>query len=151
MSTVPLAERQQWPKLSETLPCARAPNVCQSCGAGAENLQRWEEGDEWDKPTGVLVVVCVPCEQRLIEVHPRLYRQVDRWQPWPGAMALCVDCRHRDGLECSHPELARNGGRGLVISFPEPIRAFLCGSRSRGLTHIYEGPPTACAGRAVST
>jgi len=156
MTSTPLAERQQWPKLSQTLRATRAPDACQSCGRSKEGadtpltFERWEECDEWDKPTGVLVVVCSPCAKKLIEKHPRLYGFVDPWQPWPGAMALCIPCKHRNGLSCTHPQLAKNGGPGLKIIFPKPDHAILCGHGCR-YASIYHGPPKSCAGREVLT
>lgn len=140
----PLAERRAWPKLSETLAHPRRPDGCQSCGATSAELVRWEECDEWDRQTGVLVVLCLPCDKRLINPHPRLYRHVHRWQPWPGAMELCVACTHRDGLHCAHPDLRANGGPGLGITFPKPDDVILCPG---GLRRLYQGPPTKCEGR----
>lgn len=155
-----------WPKLSETLDGPRHPRMCQGCGAehdavigsGAKALRitllRWQECDENDQPTPVIVVLCRSCSDALVEAHPRLYRQVSKYQPLPGTMDLCAACRHRDGLRCAHPDLRANGGIGLEIRFPQPEVAFVDGikdGRRFGYRQtLYTGPPTSCAGREVA-
>jgi len=151
----PLSVRQAWPKLSETLLAARHPTKCQSCGLPCteENhtLQRWRECDEWDKPTAVIVVLCRTCSDRLVEPHPRLYVAIERYAPAPGCMALCIACRFREQLRCTHPDLAANGGQGLRIKFAHPSTMFLDGTRggrrSGWTARVYSHAPTACIGR----
>ncbi len=142
----PLAEREK-PGLSETLTCSRQPDRCQSCDRqkDADALQRWVECDAWDKPTKVIVVLCATCAKRLVGAHPRLYRQLEHFAPWPGVMPLCVHCRHRDSLRCCHADLKANGGPGLGIRYPSPMTA--CGSH--GCEHVYPGPVSSCEGREV--
>lgn len=149
--------RRPWPKLSEQLPHPRDLDTCQACGAleallDAETLETWEEHDEADRPAGVVVRLCPPCSAKIVEPHPRLYRQVDRWEPLPGVMELCRSCRHRRGVSCAHPDLLRNGGTGLRIVFPRPTVGIACVARpgggrgSRRFT-MYAGPPSECAGQ----
>ncbi|MDQ2831304.1 MAG: hypothetical protein M3Y74_19930, partial [Chloroflexota bacterium] len=68
--------------------------------------------------------------------------------PFPGIMELCVDCRFRDGVCCTHPDLKANGGDGLVVDADSGAQAHvnLGGGRGAVLT-IYRDPPRACAGR----
>lgn len=103
-----------WPRLTDE---ARAPDLvrCQLCGGGDLPLTVFEQCDEDDQPEGRLLTACSRREcSRRIKDHPRLYRDVD---VRPGAIAaLCVDCVHRDGLRCRHPDLRANGGAGLVLT-----------------------------------
>lgn len=152
MTLPPLAERQK-PGLSSTLPFTRSPLACQGCGAqGVDDLEIWEEADEWDarQDPRVFVVLCRTCSKREIDRHPRVYRQVDRWTPYPGIMALCIECRFRDGLRCTSPLLKANGGPGLPIHFAKPVEAFLCGPRAPGYTRLYQAPPSKCEGREAA-
>jgi hypothetical protein len=71
-------------------------------------------------------------------------------------MALCSDCRHRDGVTCLHRDLKANGGAGLNITFPRPTGMHIDyrdkAGRRRGEWHnVYNGPPSKCAGREVDT
>lgn len=81
------------------------------CGAGGI---RWQENDEHDHPEPIIVELCDLCGKELIEKHPRLYRQLDRWEPWPGTMELCRTCIHRDGARCRMAKF--NGGTGVRIT-----------------------------------
>jgi hypothetical protein len=143
------------PRLSADLAGPRHPERCQSCGAARDlfgepvPLERWREHNEEDRPLRVLVILCGPCARRLIDPHPRLYAPVDRWAPWPGAMPLCSDCTHREGLQCQHPDLKTNGGPGLELRFPQPSRVhFLMYPRRLSGWHTqYHGPVEFCAGR----
>jgi len=141
------------PRLSEDLPGPRHPQLCQACGAGPEReLQRWMEHDEQDRPERVLVVLCPPCARRIIEPHPRLYELLDVFRPWPGAMDLCCDCRHRDGLQCRHPDLKANGGPGLELKFPTPISGHIKRGKPyrSGFQTVWTGPVRECVGREVA-
>lgn len=145
MKTPPLTERKK-PGLSETLGGPRHPNKCQSCAA--PDARRWREHDEWDKPLPVLVMLCETCTTQLIKPHTRLYASIDTLEPWPGAMAICLDCKHRAGLECRHPDLKQNGGKGLMLSVPKPSRVHLNYGGGRGeWKNLYPGPVSKCAGR----
>jgi len=133
------------PALSTDLTGPRHPERCQSCG-GAQELRRWLEHDEQDRPTPVVVVLCRACADRLIEPHPRLYRGLHVWEPHPGSLPLCVDCRHRDGTRC---QLARlNGGAGVSLRFPRPdmihVQRSVNGRRQCGHQVAYRGPVSAC-------
>lgn len=148
----------QWPKLSETLRFEKHPESCQSCGRGTatgDKVSRHVECDHLDQPTPVIVVLCEPCAKRIIEPHPRLYLRQDDNKPIPGAMVLCSDCRHREKLRCTHPSLKANGGPGLSIRCPEPVRGFVdgrdpkTGKRTGGYFERYSSAPSACHGREV--
>jgi hypothetical protein len=151
MSRVPpLAERQR-PGLSETLTGPKHPEQCQSCGGPA--TERWIECDPWDQPTHTLIVLCEDCEERLIEPHPRLYRELEHNAPWPGAMALCVNCRHREGITCRCPLARWNGGPGMAVTCAKPVVYHWCGRskggrRTGGVARSFAHPPTKCAGWA---
>ena len=140
-----------WPKLSEQLTGPRAPRRCQQCGESCSPPTWWEECDEEDRPSGVLVILCAGCAQRLIESHPRLYHRLDWPAPRPGAMDICAECRHRQELSCRHPDLRANGGAGLSISVPRPMTAMLCFGGGRGRTaRLYPHEPRECVGREVA-
>jgi hypothetical protein len=140
----------QWPKLSETLAGRRSLVYCQSCGAAGSALRAWQEHDEADQPTPVAVMLCPACAERLIEPHPRLYRQLAAGEPFPGAMPCCHGCRHAVAMACRSPMLKANGGSGLPLKFPTPTQAIACGrgGKNGGCRHltIWQGPVT-CDGR----
>lgn len=156
---VPLAERQQWPKLSTTLGAKRGrPDTCALCGksvsdenpVGAHDARRRSiEHDEWDRPTNAVVVLCTTCSDRVIKPHPRLYSLVPRHKPIPGLMELCVGCRHLDGTRCTNARARANGGEGVGVQVTPPTFAFLC-VRNGGTStreEIWPSAPTACDGR----
>lgn len=140
-----------WPKLSETLPGPRSPRQCSSCGVGAEDaeLTVWRECDDADRPTSTVIVLCPPCAGRIIEPHPRLYQATDisRGEPHPGAMPTCDDCSHRRGLVCGSPLLTANGGAGLPLRYPEPIRGFACRRGGGGGAFTSWRGPVECKGK----
>lgn len=106
------------PKLSETLPGPREPGACQGCGS-RQDLVRWRECDDDDRPTGVIVVTCHRCWERHVTMSGRLY--IDLWpnEHHPGSLPLCQRCPHRRELACL---LAKaNGGPGVKIG-PPPER-----------------------------
>lgn len=155
--TPPLAERQK-PGLSVTLPYPRRLDTCQGCGviglavAGDTllTLERWRECDEWDQPTHVIVVLCAACRARLIDPHPRLYMPLVRWQPAPGAMEICDGCAFLRDLTCTHPAAKVNGGPGVELEYPPPLRYHVyCSGRNgrSGWRSDFPGPVTACAQR----
>src|SRR5260370_29765868 len=97
MNQAPLAERRNWPKLSETLPGSRSPDACWSCGAracdvpddpehGRVHLSWWLECDEWDKATTALVILCDECSKRIVGPHPRPYRHIVTSTMRPGGI-----------------------------------------------------------------
>lgn len=140
----------KWPRLSESLTAPRHPRVCQSCGqhfasVDEPGLRGWVEHDENDKPEPIVVMLCKECSDRLIEPHPRLYRALERWEPFPGAIEVCVDCQLRDGTRCTSPAAKANGGAGVALRFPRPDSAFVCRRGGRGgLVHIFKGPVANC-------
>lgn len=141
----------KWPKLSETLTPATSLSVCQSCGqqALAPTLQLWQECDDDDQRTRVVIVLCPSCAKRIIEPHPRLYGLVDDAAPLPGAMPVCDDCSHRRGLTCTSPAAMFNGGPkpGLLFQ-PMPQRVHLCRSpRSKSGWAWLGGPIETCSGK----
>lgn len=157
----PIADRQK-PGLSETLgPAPRHRHICASCGVDdrdedllGDNTREphkfWQECDPFDKPIvpARVITLCGRCSKALIDPHPRLYIAVDPNQPLPGAMEMCVDCVLRQGMACMSPNLKSNGGQGMLVTFPAPIRAFLCGGRGASGHHVqYTGAPSKCADR----
>lgn len=147
--------RQPMPRLSKTLTGPRDPEHCQSCSQEVGDLTFWVECDEHDQPDqprAVIVALCTPCGERLIEPHPRLYHPLERWRPWPGIMNLCIDCRHRRGLSCMHPSARANGGPGMKLTHPTPTVGWVDGRGKGGRRQgwrllIFHGPVTACEGR----
>jgi hypothetical protein len=137
------------------------PMICQSCGGSDDPafgnglirhaLLRWQECDHNDQPEPRLLALCNKCSARLIEQHPRLYRSIDPNAPWPGCMRLCIDCRYRQGVSCTHPKSKLNGGPGLAITCGRPLTAFVDGTRGGRRTgwveQVYTTPPTACEGK----
>lgn len=148
---VPPIEERRKPGLSVTLTFPRRLDACQACGREMFELRRWQECDENDKPTPVLVMLCERCEKRLINAHPRLYRQIDKWAPWPGAMELCVGCKFLDALACRSPLLKANGGAGLPVTPGASDDVHLNYGGGRGeFKKMYHSPPSKCDGREVS-
>lgn len=137
------------PKLSEQLTGEHHPLRCQSCGKTA--TARWMEHDEQDRQQPIVVVLCKLCSNRLVENHPRLYREMKEHEPMPGAMPLCLDCRHRSGVTCTNPQAQINGGPGLTMKYPKPASVHVCRSplRLSGWVHEYMGPVSECSGREV--
>jgi hypothetical protein len=139
---------ESWPKLSETLPGPVTPDRCQSCGAWGDT-DRWREHDEHDQPTPVVVVLCRPCSDKIIEPHPRLYARLQGNEPHAGAMPLCLDCQHRDGTRCAHPGARANGGPGIEIYIKQPYRVHVCRSPRRlsGWETLWPAPAQGCSGK----
>lgn len=148
----PRTDPAAWPRLSETLPHQPASfDWCMRC-AGVNELDAWQEHDDHDRPEPILIVLCRPCAEQIIEPHPRLYRLVHRHEPLPGAMRdLCRDCRLQTALRCRSPLLKANGGPGLPITYPRPAVAFVDGVRGGRRTGwretLWQGPPESCGGR----
>lgn len=138
------------PPLSVSLPGPRELSMCQACMATA-GLMKWMECDTTDKPQLVVVILCQRCSGELIEPHPRLYRQLEQWEPMPGAMPLCRDCRHHENLFCRNPQAQINGGPGLQMAYPRPSRVHICGGPNAGWRLIWQGPVTACRGHELET
>lgn len=149
--------KQKWPKLSEELTGPKHPQRCQSCGGDEDNdpddtigaMQYWIEHDDQDKPTRTLIILCNRCAKVLIERHPRLYAQIDRWQPHPGKELICIACKHRDGIICK--EATFNGGPGVHLMFPTPDKVHICRSPRRlsGWHTFWRGPVSHCDRRIV--
>ena len=118
------AARAGMPQLSEDLAGPRDPRLCQACGA-AGDVRAWQEHDARDRPAIRIVVLCRSCSKRLIGPHPRLYRPLGVNEPFPAAMGLCLDCRFRDGVNCTHWRNKATGGPGLYpgITIAAPHRA----------------------------
>lgn len=142
---------KNWPKLSETLTHPKSPNVCQSCGVqtfdlDSPTMQRWEECDERDKKTGVVVVLCKACAARIVEPHPRLYSLLQTNEPRPGSNGICVDCPHREGTRCAHPRAKANGGSGVMLTVTKPMHAHLLRAPRRlsGWETLWINPPSDC-------
>lgn len=146
---------KEWPRLSETLTGLRSPDHCQCCGAdaGLMHLSRWQEHDQADQREPIVVVLCRPCVDLLIEAHPRLYRQLDPNEPFPGAMPVCLDCMRREGVTCTSPMLLRNGGPGLPLPAPDTV-CFIDGVRNGRRfgerRQAWSKPTEECVGRTVA-
>ena len=95
-----------------------------------------------------IVVLCKPCADRIIEPHPRLYREMQANHPMPGAMLICEDCPSRAGMQCTSPVAAFNGGRGLEYE-PKGQMIHVCRSprRQSGWVYLSDGPVTKCSGK----
>jgi hypothetical protein len=126
-----------WPRLSLDLPHHRDYATCQACGAPAKTT--WQECDDEDQPEPIYVRLCIPCADRRIDPHPRLYRPIDKDAPAPGAMAACTDCQHAEALACQSPLLKANGGPGLPIHSNQI--GFACARGKGGCRRLYDGPP----------
>jgi hypothetical protein len=139
-----------WGKLSETLP-GFTPGQCQLCGHKLP-LIYWQECDEDDQPTRVFVPLCQECSDRLIEPHPRLYRETSPNTPMPGAMPICLGCIHSNNLQCQSPVAKFNGGPGLEYE-PKGQMVHLCRSPRRlsGWHYMAEGPVTKCSGKETES
>jgi len=144
-----------WPKLSESLTAEISPRVCQSCGVHDDfadtEVQPWREHDDRDEKTSVVLWLCLTCSDRLIEPHPRLYSRISPWEPNPGSMDICSNCRLRQGARCTSALLIANGGPGLPLRFPKPSVMFIDyraknGARKGMSGHSYHGPVT-CEGK----
>lgn len=136
------------------LPGEKHPLKCQLCGGTngrhgipgiiRHSVDRWQEHDHHDKPEPRVIVLCDKCARRCIEPHPRLYNQLQDNQPWPGCMELCVNCKHRSGVSCTHPSAKANGGPGVLITITKPISAMVDGAKYRGHMQLWPKPPEAC-------
>lgn len=133
-----------------TLLATRAPDPimsCNICGHEAAELGAWREHDARDKPLiGTESLVFIgndhPACIKAMEAHPRLYAEE---MGWPGHLPrLCGPCTFRQGMACSHPDLRSNGGKGLLITMHDPLRAagvIICGrNRPRYVRHALECP-----------
>ncbi len=138
-----------WPKLTEQLP-PEAWGGCQRCGKEVKPFPEiWREHDQRDQPQARAVLLCKKCGKLVIAAHPRLYSLETRDAPIPGVMQMCEHCVHRNGSDCWHPDLTYNGGVGLVVTFPEPMRAIVSRGRSAGgctSMTVWKGPPIRCEG-----
>jgi hypothetical protein len=156
---VPPVEVRRQPGLSETLTRPRSPLTCQSCGwmstrhgyePGKRYLDRWQECDEFDRKTDVVVLLCNLCADRLIDPHHRLYHRLEPNRQFPAThVPLCMPCRWRDGLTCNSPMRLARGGPGLRLEQGEPASYHACGTRNGRRTgwtgHIWP-PVTGCPG-----
>lgn len=140
-----------WPRLSDELTHDRNPCTCQACGMAVAPTARevWIECDHDDQPTNIVVVLCPRCARRVIEPHPRLYRQMDTNAPHPGTMLLCYACVNRHGLECVHPDAKTNGGPGMAMVIDPPFTGHVtCSPRSKSYNFTtWPKQATACEGR----
>lgn len=163
---IPTKPNPNWPRLSVSLTGPRDRHHCQHCGAPNrtapissrwpdemfDSTTGWVEHDHNDQPEPIVVFLCKECAEWLIGSHVRLYRQLRRHEPFPGAMPLCDDCRFRDGVSCKNRAAKINGGPGLNLTFPRPTQAMVDGADARGRRcgwHevLYGGPVSACSGK----
>ncbi len=121
---------------------ARHARLRRVLDADERGVHVWQECDDADRPEPIAVLLCPPCGTRLIEPHPRLYYVLPFNEPFAGTMGLCVPCRFRAGVRCTHPDLKANGGPGLTIQTDTPVPA-------PGRRRVYVRAATGCAGREV--
>ena len=140
-----------WPRLTQTLPPLRGALRCQQCGNPLVDF--WQEHDHRDQPEPRAEALCLRCSTAIIGPHPRLYRRLQKHEPFPGVMAICGDCTHRRSTQCTHKDLKANGGPGLSLNFPRPNTAFVdrrdrrTGKRIGERVPIYNAAPI-CRGHA---
>lgn len=144
------------PRLTD-LTGTKHPFICQSCGGSAEpglgngllrlTVNRWQEHNHQDKPEHKILVLCEACARRLIKPHPRLYEQLHHNQPWPGCMAICLDCKFREGIDCKHPNAKANGGTGVMLTIGKPIHALVDGPDYSGPMTMWPSAASACKER----
>ena len=145
---------KSWPKLSETLTHRRERHRCQACDFCDDDdgtlVRPWLEHDERDKPTAVVVMLCKTCSDKIIEPHPRLYREVEPMEPFPGQLRLCQGCKHQAALVCTRSLLS--GGPGVHLVFLKPLDVHLCRSpRSKsGWIKVWQGPVISCDSKEPS-
>ncbi len=126
------------------------PDQCASCGRKRgefplnRGLARWQEHDHNDQPEHRVVVLCRACSDKLVSPHVRLYHPLHDNHPWAGCMEICVHCRWRLGVSCTHPRALVNGGHGVAVKTGKAFSAFVDGSKYHGLMTLYETPPTEC-------
>jgi hypothetical protein len=114
------------PRLSESLRTLSWPHRCQCCQCvNGSPLSVWQEHDDADRPELIFVVVCATCADKIIEPHPRLYRQLGRNEPAPGVLGVCQHCRHQVAGRCRSPKARANGGEGLRFPAPD-VNVHLC-------------------------
>jgi hypothetical protein len=111
-------------------------------------LQRWREHNGADNPENIIVTLCTPCGNKLIEKHPRLYSRVYPNTPEGGAMTICQGCKFLDNNKCTNPRAIRNGGEGVAVITPRPTRVHLnYGGKGGKWIESYPSPPKTCEGR----
>lgn len=138
------------PRLSQTLKPFTSRKQCQQCSTTVRPVTGWIEHDHEDKPEPIYIFVCDRCEGLLIESHPRLYRQFQKYEPLPGVQDFCVDCKWRQGCRCTCPKAKINGGPGIKMDQPEPASAFVDGPKFRGRMLIWHSPARDCTGRETA-
>jgi hypothetical protein len=138
-------------------PGEQHPLKCRMCGRTKEECpidrgpERWQECDHNDRPENCLIILCRVCSDKVIKPHPRLYINRANNDPWPGAMAICVDCKLRQGTACTAPEAKANGGPGVMLTVATPIHAMVDGTKYSGPLTIWPHAPTACKQRQVQS
>ena len=142
---------KNWPFLSEECEETQGlhPRWCGLCGDSPIWLLIYQEHDGDDQPLpGAYFVLCLKCAEARIDPHPRLYRCWGYHAPCPGAMPLCVDCVHRAGTVCLHPDSRYLGGKGLALEYPSPTTMFVRAAKGHGGPRtIFPGPVTGCPGK----
>ncbi len=152
---------KDWPRLTKTLPPHHnRPGCCRACGKvddentkPADELQLWQECDHEDKPEARFLWLCPKCADALIEPHVRLYVNLHKWAPAPGAMDICAPCLERTNCLCTSPQAKANGGPGIMITASKGLSGFWDGRdkkgrRVGGMFTDYTHPPSKCEGFA---
>ena len=146
------ASMSEWPRLSMAVwpqdmakgGPGRQIGVCMKCGREGDDVVAWQECDDADRPEPIAIMLCRRCGDEIIDPHPRLYRVVPRFMPFPGIMACCRGCSHQGHLRCRVAKC--HGGPGVHLHYPEPTHAFVDGSRNGrrwgGQMLVYHEPPT---------
>lgn len=151
---------KDWPRLTKTLPGPNKPGACRNCGQldnlerplrPDEELQLWQEHDHEDKPEARFLLLCPKCAEKLIEPHVRLYSNLHKWAPAPGAMDICAPCLNRTNCLCVCKDAKANGGPGINITVGKPTVGFWDGAdkkgrRTGGRFMDFPTPPSKCSG-----
>lgn len=132
-------------RLTETVQGIKARGICQKCGA--PEATAWCEHDHNDNPEYKFLWLCKRCSDKLIEPHPRLYKEFGKHEPLPGGMPICDDCPWRKEIICTNMDAKVHGGPGLKMVYPSPSTAFVDGPKFSGRITLFHGPVTACSGK----
>ena len=129
------------------LPGPRHPLRCQRCAGVFDRakLGLWQEADHRDQfEADKFLLLCKPCSEAVIEQHPRLYRPVGIWTPFPGLMTICATCAFRSDIYRKCIQAKLNGGTGVNIKIPSPSRGFVDGKHYSGPFVHWSEPATDC-------
>lgn len=129
---------------------------CQLCGFTSKfndicEFRMWAECDEQDRPepNNILILCKSKKCRKILDEHPRLYREVPWGAGGPGKFMLtCGDCKFRDKGTCTSPMLATNGGPGMEVRFARglPVVHVSYSNGTGGYIGTNNTPANRCAG-----